>query len=357
MPRSRRSIRFSPAKLVSRLTQALGAIMTLFATSAPSPAAPPLEKGERIVFLGDSITQAGAGPAGYVTLVKETLAKQAPELGVEAIGAGISGNKVPDLEKRLDADVLAKKPTVVVIYIGINDVWHSLNDRGTPKDVYAAGLRRLIDKIQAAGARVVLCTPSVIGEKTDGSNKLEALLDEYSQISRDTAKEAKVQLLDLHQAFESYLKSHNSKNAEKGVLTSDGVHLNAAGNRFVAEQMLAALGAPSADKQARPSADKPAGLLRHIVLFKFKDDVTKEQVQEAVDAFSALPKKIDAIVDYECGTDMSVEGKAAGFTHGFVVTFKDEAGREVYLPHPAHQAFVKLVGPRVDKVLVFDFKP
>jgi lysophospholipase L1-like esterase len=270
-------------------------------------------------------------------------------LGVEVIGAGISGNKVPDLEKRLDADVLAKNPTVVVIYIGINDVWHSQQNRGTPKDVYAAGLRRLIDKIEAAGARVVLCTPSVIGEKTDGSNKLDEMLDEYSQISRDTAKEAKVQLLDLHQAFQSYLKRHNAENAEKGVLTSDGVHLNAAGNRFVAGQMLAALG-------VRPAAAR-AGLLRHIVLFKFKDDVTEAQVQEVVDAFSALPKKIDAIVDFECGTDMSVEGKADGFTHGFVVTFEDEAGREAYLPHAAHQEFVKLVGPRVDKVLVFDFKP
>ena len=54
-------------------------------------------------------------------------------------------------------------------------------------------------------------------------------------------------------------------------------------------------------------------------------------------------------------TDISVEGKADGFTHGFVVTFETEKGREVYLPHPAHQEFVKLVGPRVEKVLVFDF--
>jgi lysophospholipase L1-like esterase len=344
-----RAVRFSSAKFVSRLALALGASMALFATSTQSTAAEPLKQGDRIVFLGDSITQAGAGPHGYVTLVKNLITEQEPELGVEVIGAGISGNKAPDLEKRLDADVLAKNPTVVVIYIGINDVWHSLSNRGTPKDVYAAGLLRMIDKIQAAGARVILCTPSVIGEKTDGSNKLDEMLDEYSQISRDTAKEAKVQLLDLHQAFQSYLKRHNAETAEKGVLTSDGVHLNAAGNRFVAGQMLAALG-------VRPAAAR-AGRLRHIVLFKFKDDVTEEQVQEVVDAFSALPKKIDTIVDFECGTDISVEGKANGFTHGFVVTFKDEAGREAYLPHAAHQAFVKLVGPRVDKVLVFDFKP
>ena len=74
-----------------------------------------------------------------------------------------------------------------------------------------------------------------------------------------------------------------------------------------------------------------------------------------MDAFAALPGKIDAIVDFECGTDVSVEGKADGFTHGFLVTFRDEAGRAAYLPHPAHQEFVKLVGPHVDKVLVFDY--
>src|SRR6187402_3139979 len=83
-----------------------------------------LKKGERIVFLGDSITQGGAGPNGYVTLIRKALTDKHPDLGVEVIGAGISGNKVPDLQKRLDRDVLAKKPTLVVIYIGINDVWH-----------------------------------------------------------------------------------------------------------------------------------------------------------------------------------------------------------------------------------------
>jgi lysophospholipase L1-like esterase len=339
-----RSVPASPIKSISNLTLLLAA-MACCTDSSSLSAGEPLKQGERIVFLGDSITQAGAGPGGYVTLVKEAIAKQQPDLGVEVIGAGISGNKVPDLEKRLQRDVLDKKPTIVVIYIGINDVWHSQSNRGTPKDAYAKGLHSLIDQIQKAGARVILATPSVIGEKTDGSNQLDTMLDEYSQISRQVAKDAGVQLLDLHQQFQDYLKQNNSKNAEKNVLTSDGVHLNAAGNQFVAARMMEALGVAES-----------SGLLRHIVLFKFKDDVTKEQVQEVVDAFSALPKKIDVIVDFECGTDVSVEGKAEGFTHGFVVTFKDEAGRAIYLPHPAHQEFVKLVGPRVDKVLVFDFK-
>jgi lysophospholipase L1-like esterase len=204
---------------------------------------PGLKKGERIVFLGDSITQGGVGPKGYVTVIKQELEKKHKDLGIEIIGAGISGNKVPDLQRRLEKDVLAKKPTIVVIYIGINDVWHGEKDptKGTSKEKFKAGLLEIIKKIQDSGARVVVCTPSVIGEKKDGANKLDALLDEYSAISRDVAKETKSQLCDLRQAFLDHLKAKNPDNKEAGILTGDRVHLNEAGNRFVAETMLKVL--------------------------------------------------------------------------------------------------------------------
>jgi lysophospholipase L1-like esterase len=202
---------------------------------------PALKKGERIVFLGDSITQAGVGPKGYVTLIKNTLAERHKDLGIEVIGAGISGNKVPDLQRRLDKDVIAKKPTLVVIYIGINDVWHSeMNPpRGTPRDKYEEGLKEIIGKIKDAGARVVLCTPTVIGEKK--SNKLDAQLDEYADVSRKVAKDTRVTLCDLRKTFREYLEKHNADDKEKGVLTSDRVHLNDAGNQLVADTILATI--------------------------------------------------------------------------------------------------------------------
>jgi lysophospholipase L1-like esterase len=229
---------------------ALPAIVLLFALSAglwgadeqPTVA---LKKGERIIFLGDSITQAGAREKGYVTLIKNALAEKHKDLGIEVIGAGISGNKVPDLQKRLQKDVLDRKPTLVVIYIGINDVWHfdlGPNRQGTPKDKYEAGLKEILGKITEAGARVVLCTPSVIGEKADGSNKNDALLDEYAGISRSVAKALNVPVCDLRKAFLTSLKEKNKDNAAKGVLTTDGVHLNEAGNQFVAETMLKMFG-------------------------------------------------------------------------------------------------------------------
>lgn len=315
---------------------------------------PALKQGERIVFLGDSITQAGVGEKGYVTLVARQLQEKYPDLKAEVIGAGISGNRVPDLEKRLDRDVLSKKPTLVVIYIGINDVWHSIRDRGTSKEDFDAGLRNIIGQIQKGGARVILCTPTVIGEKVRAENplKLDAMLDEYAVISRKVAKDTGSHLLDLRQAFQNYLKENNAEDQEKNVLTTDGVHLNDAGNAFVAAQVMVAL---RTQTPAQTGGEKSTKMLRHIVLFQFKAEVTEKQVQEVVDAFGALPGKIETIKGFEWGTDVSVENKAAGFTHCFVVTFADAKGRDVYLPHPAHQEFVTLVKDRIENVLVFDY--
>lgn len=97
------------------------------------------------------------------------------------------------------------------------------------------------------------------------------------------------------------------------------------------------------------------GIYRHVVLFKFKDSATPEQIKAVEDAFRALPTKINTIVGYEWGTNVSPENKNDGFTHCFFLTFKDKAGVDVYLPHPDHQAFGALLRPILDKVLVVDY--
>jgi hypothetical protein len=111
----------------------------------------------------------------------------------------------------------------------------------------------------------------------------------------------------------------------------------------------------SVSLNAAPPEAKSGKVFRHVVLFKFKDGTSPEQVKEVVDAFRALKDKVDAIADFEYGTDVSTENKAQGFTHCFFVTFRDDKGRDAYLPHPAHKAFGALVGPRLDKVLVVDY--
>jgi hypothetical protein len=96
-------------------------------------------------------------------------------------------------------------------------------------------------------------------------------------------------------------------------------------------------------------------VLRHIVLYKFKDGLPAADVQEVIDTFAALPMKIDTIVGFEHGTNVSLEGKSEGLTHAFVVSFRDEAGRDAYLKHPAHLAYVNVVKNRREKVVVFDY--
>ena len=100
---------------------------------------------------------------------------------------------------------------------------------------------------------------------------------------------------------------------------------------------------------------KRSQVLRHVVLFKFKDGTSSQQVREIVNAFRAMPDRVDAICDFEWGTDVSVENLQQGFTHCFLVTFRSEADRARYLPHPAHKEFGKMLGPHLDKVIVVDY--
>lgn len=98
-----------------------------------------------------------------------------------------------------------------------------------------------------------------------------------------------------------------------------------------------------------------AKTLRHVVMFGFKESSTPEQVQTVVDAFANLPNQIPAIADFEHGVNNSPEGLNDGLTHCFLVTFKSEADREAYLPHPAHKAFVEVLKPHMEKVVVLDY--
>lgn len=101
--------------------------------------------------------------------------------------------------------------------------------------------------------------------------------------------------------------------------------------------------------------DESAQVLRHVVLFKFKDDATAEQVRAIEAAFCRLPSATGVIQDLEWGTNVSPENLDQGYTHLFFLTFKNEADRDTYLPHPAHKEFGAMLGPVLDKVAVFDY--
>ncbi len=202
----------------------------------------PMQQKKRIVFFGDSITQAGVQPKGYITLFGGKLAAKGLQDQYEVMGAGIGGNKAYDLYLRMEEDVMAKNPDIVVIWVGVNDVWHKRTyGTGTDPDKFEKFYTAIIKKLQAKNIKVFVCTPAAIGEKTDHSNELDGDLNQYSKIIRNIATKNNCTLIDLREAFLKYNLANNKDNKESGILTSDRVHLNEKGNDFVAEEMMKAI--------------------------------------------------------------------------------------------------------------------
>lgn len=196
------------------------------------------QKKNKVIFFGDSITELGVKPGGYVTRVDSICKLEKKGEQYDFIGAGIGGNKVYDLYLRLEDDVLSKNPDVVVIYVGVNDVWHkTLLGTGTDADKFEKFYVAILKKLKDKNINAILCTPAVVGEKTDFSNPLDGDLNRYSNMIRDIAKKNSLQLVDLRKNFLDYYKINNPDNKEKDILTYDKVHLNAKGNQLVADAM------------------------------------------------------------------------------------------------------------------------
>lgn len=195
-------------------------------------------KKKKIVFFGDSITQAGIKPGGYIKLMDTILQQEGVQDNFELVGAGISGDKIYDLYLRMENDVLKQNPDIVLIYVGVNDVWHkSSSGTGTDFPKFGKFYDAVVTKLQAAGIKVIICTPAVIGERTDHSNQQDGDLNSYSNWLRAYSNKNNLPLVDLRQGFIQYNLKNNPENKESGILTTDRVHLTPAGNKFVAEEM------------------------------------------------------------------------------------------------------------------------
>lgn len=216
--------------------------ITSFAVTADEDLAArqvPLKKGDRIIFFGDSLTALAGQEApkqhvtkGYVRIVREKLKETHKDQDIEVDWVATGGHTVPDLLKRVDKDVIAKKPTIVVIQIGCNDA------RRIPKDVFKTSLEELHERLKKANIQVIQCTLTSVGEKHDGTNKDDPKLDEFAEVERQVAKANSVPLNDLRKAFVAHWKKNNPDNKPSGILTYDGNHFNDTGHQFVAEQML-----------------------------------------------------------------------------------------------------------------------
>ncbi|MDP3666067.1 MAG: GDSL-type esterase/lipase family protein, partial [Sediminibacterium sp.] len=193
-------------------------------------------------FFGDSITQAGVAPGGYIKLVDSLIKQEGQENNYELIGAGIGGDKIYDLYLRVENDVLKHNPDIVIIFVGVNDVWHKTSSgTGTDFNKFGRFYEALVNKLQAAGIKVMVSTPAVIGERTDHSNSQDGDLNFYCNWLRSYTAKNNIPLIDLRAGFIQYNVQNNPQNKESGILTTDRVHLNAKGNLFVAEEMWKAI--------------------------------------------------------------------------------------------------------------------
>ena len=231
-------MQMSLAQLFTILLAALGP------ASKPDQPQFQLKSGDQIVAIGDSITQAG----GYLRNTDAVLAQQYPDLKLpKIINVGISGQKAEDLVKRFENDVIARKPAVVTLSIGINDVWHRLKEPHDSQVLarYKENVSKMVDQAQAANIRVILLTPTIIQEDpaAEGNQRLKLYIDAQKEI----AAQKKCQLVNLHQMFLDVLakKPKELTPSAKGlILTTDGVHKNGAGNALMSLGLLRALGVP-----------------------------------------------------------------------------------------------------------------
>jgi lysophospholipase L1-like esterase len=236
-----------------------------FATAVRAEIA--VKSGEKIAFLGDSITAAGWGnPAGYVNLVVAGLA--ANGVNVTPIPAGVSGHKSNDMLARLERDVLSKKPNWMTLSCGVNDVWHGT--KGVPLDdaqaaaqtyekrspnepdkgTYKKNITEIVEKAQAAGVQPVILTATVI--KEDLNMPENKALAPFNDFLRQLAKDKKLRLADLNVTFQERIKAANTPG--KNAFTVDGVHMNGEGNKLMALGILKAFGLDEAQlKKAQES--------------------------------------------------------------------------------------------------------
>lgn len=201
-------------------------------------AAPIVKNGETIAFVGDSITQFGDRPDGYIQLVIDGLNR----VGIHAkyIPAGVGGDRSSSILSRIDR-VLAKKPDVVILKCGTNDVgWGA---KGCTLEEYKANIDKIIDKCNNAGVRVVLVTPSMHTEHAPSDNNKRLI--GYCDYLRTEAAKRKIPLADWNKRMREQLEKGPNYGERGLLLTIDHIHLNGYGNRYLAQTVLETLGIPA----------------------------------------------------------------------------------------------------------------
>ncbi len=196
-----------------------------------------------------ALRQAGEGPGGYVWLVRHFLKDLYPELNIETLNAGISGHKSNDMMARYQRDVLDKKPDLVTISVGVNDVWHGFDEghpngdgpRGIPIPDFVKNVDSMVTQAQSAGIKVVILSTTLIYENLDSLENAKAT--SYNAALRDIARRHNCTFVDYQKPFRNLVKTYrNTTGGRDNFLTVDGVHMNAEGNKVMAHTLLTSLG-------------------------------------------------------------------------------------------------------------------
>ncbi len=210
-----------------------------------------VKDGEKIAFLGDSITAHGVEPNGYVTLVMRGLA--ASGVNATAIPAGIGGHRSIEMLGRLASDVLSQKPDWMTLSCGVNDVWHGA--KGVPLDQYMQNITKIVEQCQAAKIKVMILTSTMIGEDQPNPNNQKLLA--YNEFLRTLAKDKKCLLADLNADMQAAI-AKAGPDKKGNLLTTDGVHMCPAGDVMMATGVLKAFGLSDAQIAKAQLALAPA---------------------------------------------------------------------------------------------------
>ncbi len=235
-----------------------------------------IKNGQKIAFLGDSITAMGVAPSGYATQVIRGL--EANGIKATLIGAGIGGNKSDQMLARLDSDVIARHPDWMTLSCGVNDIWV-----GLPLDQYQRNITSIVEKAQAAKIKVIIFTATLVGENPAEPKNQQML--PYNAFLRQLAREKNCPLADLNDAERAaVIAARGGPQSKRGnVLTTEGIHMNALGNQVMALGVLKAMGLNDAQlKKAQDSwLDIP-----NLCAVELKGGLTMRQY-ERLDALAA----------------------------------------------------------------------
>ncbi len=253
----------------------------------------PLKSGDRMSFFGDSITWQG----GFIERLREAFDRRQPPLAVELLKRGINGGRSSDLRDGCTelygctqapfAEVVRQDgSTVVVILIGINDVWHG-REEDTP-ETYRAALTTMVEAAKERGAAVVVATPPLIGEQRRGENSFDTQLDEYAKVALDVARQKNAIACDLRSACFAALASRNPDDSGHGILTYDGVHLSESGNALFADAIAGSI--EHALREPRTAKIAPEDLMIDLPLVPWPRKVSRREGDRVITAESIQTK-------------------------------------------------------------------